>query len=300
LSFPLTPFTAGGEVDLDVFAEHVDAQIAARPAGVFVACGTGEYPALDLDEYAGLARTAVSVAAGRVPVFSGAGGGTRMASAFAGAAAEAGVSGLLLLPPYLVGAPPHGLVRHIAAVAAATPLPIAVYQRANAVLSPAAAVELLDIPTVVGIKDGRGDVEAMYRIVTAIRSSGHPRAAEFGFLNGLPTAEMSVRAYRAIGVDSYSSAVLCFAPEIATRFYRAVTEGDEAAQDALVAKFYLPLVQLRDTTEGYAVALVKAGARLRGLKVGGVRPPLIDPTPEHEAALGRIIEDGLATVAELG
>jgi 5-dehydro-4-deoxyglucarate dehydratase len=190
-------------------------------------------------------------------------------------------------------------VRHIEYVASATSLPIAVYQRSNAILNPAAAVSLLDIPTVVGIKDGIGDVDAMYRLVTAIRTSGHPRAAEFGFLNGLPTAEMSVRAYQAIGVESYSSAVLCFAPEIATRFYRAVCDGDDAAQDALISSFYLPLVQLRDKVPGYAVSLVKAGARQRGLNVGAVRPPLVDVTPEHDDALKAIIDAGLAAAASL-
>ena len=48
--------------------------------------------------------------------------------------------------------------------------------------------------------------------VTAVRTSGHPRAKAFNFLNGLPTAELSVQAYEAIGVASYSSAVLDFMP----------------------------------------------------------------------------------------
>ncbi|WP_027342406.1 5-dehydro-4-deoxyglucarate dehydratase [Hamadaea tsunoensis] len=299
LSFPLTPFTADDAVDLDAFARHVEAQIAAGPSGLFVACGTGEFTALSLAEYRTLVETAAAVAGGRVPVFAGAGGGPQLARAFAETATEAGADGLLLLPPYLVAAPPVGLVRHIAYVAAATPLPIAVYQRANAVLDPAAAVALLDIPNVAGIKDGRGDVDAMLRLVTAVRTSGHPRAEEFGFLNGLPTAELSVVAYEAIGVESYSSAVLCFAPEIATRFYSAVRAGDAYAQRRLLTAFYLPLVALRDKVPGYAVSLIKAGARLRGHDMGPVRPPLVDAAPEHVDALATLIEDGLRVVEEL-
>jgi 5-dehydro-4-deoxyglucarate dehydratase len=300
LSFPLTPFTAdGGEVALDVFAEHIEAQVANGPSGLFVACGTGEFTALDLAEYRDLVATAVRVVRGRVPVFAGAGGGPRLAAQFAVIAAEQGADGLLLLPPYLVASPPRGLVEHVRYVASATNLPIAVYQRANAVLDPASAVALLDIPTVAGIKDGRGDVDAMLRLVTAVRTSGHPRAAEFGFLNGLPTAELSVRAYRAIGVESYSSAVLCFAPEIATRFWRAVTEDDEDAMNTLLASFYLPLVALRDKVPGYAVSLVKAGARLRGLDVGPVRPPLVEPTTEHLDELASILAAGLDAAKKL-
>jgi 5-dehydro-4-deoxyglucarate dehydratase len=299
LSFPLTPFTDEGKVNLGVFAEHVEQQLAAGPSGLFVACGTGEFTSLSMQEYRDVVGTAVRVAAGRTPVFAGAGGGVQLAREFALAAAEAGADGLLLLPPYLVRSTPAGLVEHIRFVAEATDLPITVYQRDNAVLDPAAAVALLDVPTVVGIKDGRGDVTAMLRLVTAIRASGHPRAAEFGFLNGLPTAELSVQAYRAIGVDSYSSAVLCFVPDIATAFYRAVDSGDADTVRALLAAFYLPFVALRDLVPGYAVALVKAGARLQGLDVGGVRPPLIDPATDHVERLADIVHAGRAALRGL-
>ncbi|GAA4251422.1 5-dehydro-4-deoxyglucarate dehydratase [Dactylosporangium darangshiense] len=292
LSFPLTPFTTDGKVNLAVLADHVEQQLAAGPSGLFVACGTGEFTSLSLQEYREVVGIAVQVAAGRAPVFAGAGGGPAMARDFAIAALEAGADGLLLLPPYLVHSTPAGLVEHVRYVAEATPLPITVYQRANAVLDPDAAVALLDVPTVVGIKDGKGDVSAMLRLVTAIRTSGHPRADEFGFLNGLPTAELSVQAYRSIGVESYSSAVLCFVPDIATAFYRAVTTGDAATVQRLLAAFYLPFVALRDLVPGYAVALVKAGARLGGLDVGSVRPPLVDATDEHVERLAAIIAAG--------
>jgi 5-dehydro-4-deoxyglucarate dehydratase len=300
LSFPLTPFTPdGAAVNLEVFAEHVRQQVAAGPSGLFVACGTGEFTALSLAEYRDVVATAVATVAHRLPVYAGAGGGPQIAREFARTATEAGADGLLLLPPYLVEAAPAGLVRHIRFVAAATDLPIVVYQRANAVLDPAAAVELLDIPNVVGVKDGRGDVDAMLRLIVAVRTSGHRRAAEFGFLNGLPTAELSVKAYQAIGVESYSSAVLCFAPQIATRFHRAVREDDDQAMNALLASFYLPLVALRDRVPGGAVSLVKAGATLQGVTMGPVRPPLLSATEEQTAALAAILSEGLRTVEKL-
>ncbi|HCT81818.1 MAG TPA: 5-dehydro-4-deoxyglucarate dehydratase [Micromonosporaceae bacterium] len=287
LSFPLTPFTDDDKVDLPTFAEHVERQIEAGPSALFVACGTGEFTALSLDEFRDVIATAVRVARGRMPVVAGCGNGPQLAREFARIAAEAGAGGLLLLPPYLVSSTPAGLIRHVRYVAQATPLPIIVYQRANAILNPAAAVELLDIPTVSGIKDGLGDVDAMLRIVNAVRTSGHPRALDFGFLNGLPTAELSVQAYQAIGVDSYSSAVLCFAPDIATAYYRAICDGDTEKVSVLLKEFYVPLVTLRDKVPGYAVALVKAGAGL-----GRVRPPLVDVTPEHLDELTEIIKRG--------
>lgn len=300
LSFPLTPFTDNGAaVNFEVFVEHLREQIDLRPGAIFVACGTGEFSALGLDEYSDVVTTAAETVARSVPLFAGAGGGPQIARAFARAAERAGADGLLLLPPYLVEATPAGLVRHVRFVAEATRLPIIVYQRANAVLDPAAAVELLDIPNVAGIKDGRGDVDAMLRLVTAVRTSGHPRSGDFGFLNGLPTAELTVKAYQAIGVDSYSSAVLNFAPRLALRFYRAVRENDDDAMNALLTSFYLPLVALRDKVPGGAVSLVKAGATLHGLNMGPVRPPLLSATEEHMVALAGILWDGMTTLEKL-
>lgn len=297
LSFPLTPFTADlADVAWPALRDHLDRQLAADPAALFVACGTGEFTALAPAEYARVVATAVSAADGRVPVFAGVGGGPQTARAFAAAAADAGADGALLLPPYLVESTPAGLVEHVRWVAAATDLPLIVYQRATAVLDPAAAVALLDLPTVLGVKDGRGDVDAMLRIVTAVRHSGHPRAAEFLFLNGLPTAELSAAAYGAIGVPAYSSAVLTFVPEVATAFHRAVSTSDGATAGALLSAFYLPFAELRATTPGYAVALVKAGARLVGQPVGGVRPPLVDPPPEHVDRLAAIVAAGREAV----
>ncbi len=296
LSFPLTPFTRDDEVDLDVLAEHLNRQVEAGPAALFVACGTGEFTGLTPAEFADVIRTAVKVVAGRAPVYAGAGGGPGVARGYVETAHACGADGVLLLPPYLVSSPPAGLLRHISYVADGAPLPIVVYQRANAVLDPASAVALLDVPAVTGIKDGIGDVDAMLRIVTAVRTSGHPRAESFRFLNGLPTAELSVQAYTAIGVSSYSSAVLTFVPEIATAFFRAVSTGDTAVADRLLAAFYVPFAALRDEVPGYAVSLVKAGSRLTGLDLGGVRPPLLDPTPEHLERLTEIIAAGRAAL----
>src|SRR4030081_518844 len=98
LFFPVTPFTESGEVDLPKLAEHVAKGVEAGPGGVFIACGTGEFHAMETGEFEGVVRTAVEVTAGRVPVYAGAGGSVAQAKVFAKAAAAAGADGLLLLP----------------------------------------------------------------------------------------------------------------------------------------------------------------------------------------------------------
>jgi 5-dehydro-4-deoxyglucarate dehydratase len=195
-----------------------------------------------------------------------------------------------------VSGPPGGLVDHVRFAIGDTSIPVIVYHRSPGVFTAASARSLLDIPSVVGLKDGYGDVDLMTRIVTEIRSAGTERARDFLFFNGLPTAEVSAKAYSAIGVTRYSSAVHCFAPEIAHRFHRALAEAGTAVTDALLEGFYLPFVALRDETPGFAVSLVKAAARLRGDKVGSVRPPLVEPSPEQIDRLDRIVDHGFAVL----
>ena len=189
LSFPVTPFAEGGGIDVDAFTAHLRVQLATDASALFVAGAAGEFTALTFAEFATVVRTAVEVSGGAVPVFAGIGGGTEIAREYRDIAIDNGADGLLLLPPYLLASTPAGLVAHIRRVVSGSSVPVIVYQRATAVLNVAAALELLDVPEVLGLKDGLGDVSAMLRIVTAIRTSGHPRAQEFQFFNGLPTAE---------------------------------------------------------------------------------------------------------------
>jgi 5-dehydro-4-deoxyglucarate dehydratase len=214
-------------------------------------------------------------------------------------AEAAGADGLLALPPYLVLAGQAGLLRHYRELVAATRLDVIVYQRDNVVLTPATVTELAQTPGIVGLKDGLGDLDLFQRIVSTVRDH-HPDTG-FRYFNGLPTAELTQPAYRALGVHLYSSAVFCFAPEIALAFHAALDRGGpdgEATVRRLLDGFYRPLVELRNRGRGYAVSLVKAGVRLRGLDVGEVRAPLTEPTPDHLAELAALLKHGLALVGE--
>lgn len=294
LFFPVTPFAADGSLDEERLAQHIESGVAAGAGGVFVACGTGEFHALSPEEIEQATRVAVRTTAGRVPVLAAAGGPTPVARDQAARVERAGADGILLLPPYLVSAPQQGLVRYVEEVTAAMDLPVVFYQRGTARLTAETAARIAALPGVVGLKDGIGDIERMHRIVRAVRAV--PGTEDFQFFNGLPTAEMTAPAYQGVGVELYSSAVFAFAPEIALAFHRALAEDDDALVSRLLDEFYGPLVALRDEVPGYAVSLVKAGVTLRGLDVGGVRAPLLDPTPEHIARLSKLLDHGLQVV----
>ncbi|WP_329216108.1 5-dehydro-4-deoxyglucarate dehydratase [Streptomyces sp. NBC_01485] len=291
LFFPVTAYGPDGAVDLDVYRAHVRRGVEAGAAAVFACCGTGEFHALTPEEFEACVRAAVEETGGRVPVVAGAGYGTALAVRYAKLAEAAGADGLLALPPYLVVAAQEGLLRHYREVAAATALPVIVYQRDNAVFTPETVVRLARTEGVIGLKDGLGDLDLMQRIVSAVRTEV---PGDFLYFNGLPTAEQTQLAYRALGVTLYSSAVFCFAPELALAFHRALTTGDDTTAHRLLDGFYRPFVELRALGRGYAVSLVKAGVRLRGLDVGEVRPPLHEPSEDHVKQLALVIERGYA------
>jgi 5-dehydro-4-deoxyglucarate dehydratase len=276
----VTAFDAAGELAIGPYREHLRHQIDAGPAAIFACCGTGEFFSLTLDEYSAAVRAAVEETAGALSVFAGTGYGTAMAKQYAAAAREAGADGLLVLPPYLIKPSQQGLIDHFKALAATAGLPLIAYQRDNAIFTADGAAELARIPGVIGFKDGLGDLDLLQRIMAV--------APDLTYFNGLPTAEVTARSYAAIGVRAYSSAVHCFAPEIAHAY--------EAGLDELLAEFYLPLVKLRDQGAGYAVSLVKAAVRRRFVDVGSVRSPLTDPLPEHLEELDHLLDRGLTLV----
>ncbi|MEV7347176.1 5-dehydro-4-deoxyglucarate dehydratase [Streptomyces sp. NPDC093544] len=289
LSFPLTSFHGDGSLDLDGFRTHVAAQIAAGPGAVFPACGTGEFFSLDEDEYRQVVTTTVEAAAGRLPVVAGIGYGWAQAARFARIAEEAGADALLVLPHYLVAGPQEGLVAQVEQIALRTRLPLIVYQRGQVAFNTQSLRRLARVPGVIGLKDGHSDLDRLQRLTLAAPEG-------FLFFNGAATAEIQARAYAAVGVPAYSSAVHAFAPEIADAFFAAHRDGDDAAMDRLLRDFYIPFVELRDRQTGYAVSLVKAAARLRGRPVGPVRAPLTDPSPADLADLEKLLATGLALV----
>ncbi|MGI5375318.1 5-dehydro-4-deoxyglucarate dehydratase [Streptomyces sp. CA-251387] len=289
LSFPLTSFREDGSLDPDGFRTHVADRLATAPGALFPACGTGEFFSLDEDEYRQVVSIAVEEAGGRVPVVAGTGYGWAQAVRFARIAEEAGADALLVLPHYLVAAPQDGLVAQLEQIAARTSLPLIAYQRGQVAFTADSLRRIARLPNVIGLKDGHSDLDRLQRLTLAAPE-------DFLFFNGAATAEIQARAYAAVGVPAYSSAVHAFAPEIANAFFDALQAGDHGTVDKLLRDFYVPLVELRDRVPGYAVSLVKAAARLRGRPVGPVRAPLTDPSAADLADLRMLLAAGLDLV----
>lgn len=284
LSFPVTPFAENGAVDLNAFQDHCNWMLQHDLAGLFAAGGTGEFFSLTPDETISVVKAAVEVRKPDVPVISGCGYGTAIASGIARGAEGAGADGLLLLPPYLVGSPQDGLAAHVEAVCRSTGLGVIVYNRDNAILDDQTLARLCERnANLVGYKDGVGDIELMQRIYSRMGD-------RLTYIGGLPTAETFAVPYLTMGVTTYSSAIFNFMPEWALAFYRAVRAGDHAEVQRQLRDFVLPYIALRNRSRGYAVSIVKAGCRLVGREVGPVRTPLTDLTKAEHAELKALID----------
>ncbi len=283
LSFPITHMKADLSFDEAAYRTHVEWIVAAGPAAVFSAGGTGEFFSLAADEVEAVTRAAVEVVSGRLPVISGVGYGTAMAIDLARRAERAGADGILLFPPYLVNASQAGLAAHIEAVCKATALGVIVYNRDNAILDAETVARLCAAcPNLVGLKDGVGDIELMVRTRSLL-------GERLVYLGGLPTAETFARPYLAMGVATYSSALFNFMPNFARGFYKAVRAEDVATIDAGLRDFILPYTAIRNRGRGYAVSIVKAGAKIVGRPGGPVRPPMTELDAKSYADLEALI-----------
>ncbi|CAG9173878.1 5-dehydro-4-deoxyglucarate dehydratase [Cupriavidus respiraculi] len=284
LSFPVTDFDAQGNFNAASYASRLEWLAPYGASALFAAGGTGEFFSLEPKEYTDIVRTAVDTCRGKVPIIAGAGGPTRVAIAYAQEAERLGAHGVLLLPHYLTEASPEGIADHVEAVCRSVKFGVIVYNRAVCRLNATQLARLAErCPNLIGYKDGLGDIELM---VSIRRKLGD----RFAYLGGLPTAEVYAAAYRALGVPVYSSAVFNFIPKTAMDFYHAVANNDEATVGRLLDTFFLPYLEIRNRKQGYAVSIVKAGAKLVGHDAGPVRAPLTDLTEEECGMLARLID----------
>jgi len=284
MSFPVTDFDANGDFDAKGYQSRLEWLMPYGASVLFAAGGTGEYFSLTLDEYSKVVETAVKTCEGHTPILAGAGGPTRNAIAFAREAQRKGAAGILLMPHYLTDAPQDGIARHVREVCRSVDFGVILYNRGQCRLKADVLEQLAEeCPNLIGFKDGVGDIENMVRVRRRLGD-------RFAYLGGLPTAEVYAEAYRALGVPVYSSAVFNFIPETAMKFYAAVKAGDHETTGHLLDTFFLPLLEIRSHKPGYAVSMIKAGARIVGHPAGPVRAPLSDLTAEEEAGVRKLIE----------
>jgi 4-hydroxy-tetrahydrodipicolinate synthase len=163
-----TPFSDDGSLDVDGAVTLARWLVEHGNEGLIVAGTTGEAPVLSDAEK----RELWSAVAGAVTVPVVAGSGTNDTAhsvELTRVAAEAGAAGILAVTPYYSRPPQSGLAAHFHAVAAATDLPVMIYDipvRTGRKVAHDTLVALArDVPNIVAVKDAAGDPAASARLL---------------------------------------------------------------------------------------------------------------------------------------
>jgi 5-dehydro-4-deoxyglucarate dehydratase len=285
LAFPITPFGADGEVDLEAVRQNASILVDTPVSSIVAPSGTGEFFALSPAESNEIVAATVEAAGGK-PVIAAAGIGPKIGAELAAAAERAGAAAVMVVPPYYANPDPQGIVRYYAGIAAGTSLPIIPYARDSALLQPA-TMELLvnEVPQVVAFKDGRADIRLFVRIREHIvQRFGADRLVWLG-----GSGDDLVGPYFAAGAEGFTSSLACFWPEGAGEIYRLASSGDHAGLAAFHSRVIQPIYTMRQRRPGYEVAVMKAAMELLGYPAGPVRPPLANVTDDERAELGAIL-----------
>ena len=276
LTAMVTPFTAAGDLDLDAAAALADRLVSQGNDGLVVNGTTGESPTTTRQEQAELVRAVVDAVGDRAHVVAGVGSNdTAHTVDLAQDAAKAGASGLLSVTPYYSRPPDAGLVAHYERSAAATDLPVMLYDipsRTGTALSHEVLLRLAELPQVVAVKDAKDDLAATSRLLAE---------TDLAVYSGSDVLNLPLLSVGAVGFVSVISHVVT--PQL-VQLVQAYDAGDVARARALHREL-LPVCAGMFRTQG--VILAKAALRLLGVDVGPVRLPLVDATPEQVEVLRR-------------
>jgi len=287
LGFPIAPLTENNKLDEKGLASNIQFLLDEGLEAIFVACGAGEYQSLSKEEFEAMVEVAVSIAGRKVPVYTGVGGNIQTSLELAKISADKGADGYLILPPYLVSGEQEGLAAYFKTIAESTDLNAIVYQRDHVSFSIPALEALAEVPQVVGVKDGLGNME----LNTILTQTFGKR---FSWLNGMPLAEVTMPAYLPLGFDSYSSAISNYIPHISRKFYNALLSGEQELVQDIFQHVILPINDIRRQRNGYAVSLIKAGMEIMGMPVGQtVRLPILPVEKEHYTELESILKKAM-------
>jgi 4-hydroxy-tetrahydrodipicolinate synthase len=285
----ITPFTRGGALD-----EAAVKRLARRQidAGVhfLVPCGTtGETPTLSDAERRRVVELVVEEANGEVPVVAGAGGyDTKEVVHAAREMHKAGANGLLSVTPYYNKPTPEGLFQHFSAVAAATPLPIVLYNvpgRTGCNVDAATCARLATIPHLVAVKEASGNIQQMVEICAAVPQG-------FIVLSGDDALTLPLMAVGGHGIISVASNEI---PAEMVQMVEAAERGDFAAARQVHARI-LPLM-LGNFVESNP-GPVKFAMAAMGLCEEVFRLPMVPPRPASQQKILEVLKAlGLLPVA---
>ena len=285
----VTPFRSDLSLDEEAFTGLVRRQVESG-IHFLVPCGTtGENPTLDNKERLRVVEIALEEAKGKVPVLAGAGGyNTSEVVELARELEAMEVDGLLSVTPYYNKPTPEGLYEHYKAIAAATRLPIVLYNvpsRTGTNITPSTLARLASIDNIVGVKEASGDIGQMAAIFQQVPKT-------FSVLSGDDSVTVPLMALGGVGVISVVSNEI---PAEMSALCDACLKGDFATAREIHRRYHaLMEINFVESNPGP----VKAALSMMGLIQPYHRLPMAPPRPDSQAKISAVLEE-LALAAPL-
>ena len=278
----VTPFTADGAVDYEAYAALVDRQVAGGVHFLVPLATTGETPTLSPEEKVAIFQTVKAHAQGR-PLLVGVGVNSLPDTlANIRLLEPLGPDALLVVVPYYNKPTQQGQYEYFKAVAAATSLPVIIYNvpgRTGANMLPDTVLRLAqDVPNIRGIKEASGKYDQVSEILR--------RAPEgFAVLSGDDDMTLAFMATGAHGVISVASNV---APKEVTEMVEAAQRGDYATARVLHHRLF-PLFKACFVESNPIPA--KAALSLLGQMRATVRLPLAEASDQTKELMQKVLQD---------
>lgn len=279
----ITPLTADYKINEKALRRLINFLIDGGVHGIFAVGTTGEFYAITNEEYRAVLEITKDEVKGRVPVYAGANHlTTRGSIALAEIAEDVGVDALSVLTPFFITPSQEQLYQHFKEIAAATSLPILLYNnqpKTHVPITPATAARLAEIENIIGVKDSTGDMTntAEYLRLT--------KGKNFHVMMGRDTLIYAALSYGASGAVASCANV---APRIVADIYDKFKAGDH--EGALAAQYKLAPLRIAFAL-GTFPAVIKEGLELQGIEAGPCYAPVGPLSDEERAKLRQILVD---------
>lgn len=286
LTAMITPFDGDGSLDLAGLRALATHLVDHGSDGLVVCGTTGESPTLTHDEKLSMFEAVLDEVGGRAKVIAGTGTyDTAESIELTKEVGALGVDACLIVTPYYSRPPQNGLLAHFTAIADASSVPLMLYDipgRTGRRVERDTLIALAEHPNIVAVKDAIGDASETARVRVDLDASGH---GDFEIYSGDDPLLLPHLAAGATGIVSVCSHLV--GPQIKQIF--------EAWRDGKVEearRIFLDLQPLLTTimTLTASPIPVKAAVGMLGLPAGPPRLPLVEPTPDEQAAIRSALE----------
>lgn len=263
----ITPFTEDGSVDYESLKRLIEYQLKNGADFLCILATTAETPCLSAEERQKVKDLIVAQVNGRVPLLMGCGGNnTREVVRTLQEGDFSGIDGILSVCPYYNKPSQEGLYQHFKAIAAATKLPVVLYNvpgRTGVNLQAATTVRLArDCRNIVAIKEASGNMEQVDEIIKN-------KPASFDVISGDDSLTFPMIACGGVGVISVIGNAL---PREFSKMVRLALKGEYDGARKIHHKFtdLFSLLFVDGNPAG-----VKAVLSLMGFIGNNLRLPLV-------------------------